>query len=121
MCRRVLQLGDCEVFAATLSAAVGDRGQVFRYGGEEFAVVCPGADVGAAVAAAEEARHAVAHEARVRKRDDGQELGITCSIGVATHDGGTFDSVASLVKAADDGLYSAKHAGRNCVRAYASG
>ena len=51
-----------KVFAATLSAAVGDRGQVFRYGGEEFAVVCPGADVGAAVAAAEEARHAVAHE-----------------------------------------------------------
>ena len=107
-----------KVFSATLSAAVGDRGQVFRYGGEEFAAVCPDTDIGAAFVAAEEVRHAVASEARVRKRDYDQQLGITCSIGVATHDGGAFDSVASLVKSADDGLYAAKHAGRNCVRAH---
>ena len=54
----------------------------------------------------------------MRKRDYDQQLGITCSIGVATHDGGAFDSVASLVKSVDDGLYAAKHAGRNCVRAH---
>ena len=109
-----------KVLTATLRAAVGDRGKVFRYGGEEFAVVCPGVDVGAALVAAEEARHAVANESRVRKRDHDQELSITCSIGVATHGGSAFDSAASLVKAADEGLYAAKDAGRNCVRAHSS-
>ena len=104
-----------KVFAATLSEAVGEQGKVFRYGGEEFAVVCPGADAAAAATAAEDARHAVAHEARVRKRDHDQELRITCSIGVSTHDGDTFESVESLIKAADQGVYAAKSAGRNQV------
>ena len=104
-----------KVFAATLSEAVGEQGKVFRYGGEEFAVVCPGADAAAAATAAEDARHAVAHEARVRKRDHDQELRITCSIGVSTHDGDTFESVESLIKAADQGVYAAKSAGRNRV------
>ena len=94
-----------KVFAATLREAVGARGKVFRYGGEEFAVVCPGADA----------------EARVRKRDYDQELRITCSIGVATHDGDTFKSVESLTSAADQGVYIAKSAGRDCVRAYLPG
>ena len=107
-----------KVFAATLSEAVGERGKVFRYGGEEFAVVCPGADAEAAAIAAEDARHAVAHEARVRKRDYDQELRITCSIGVATHEGDTFNSVESLTGAADQGVYIAKSAGRDCVRAH---
>lgn len=109
---RVLQ-----VFAITLRDVVGDRGKVFRYGGEEFAIVCPGADDVAAAMAAESARDAVEHEARVSKRGGGEELSITCSIGTATHDGGTFDSAESLIKAADESLYLAKSAGRNCVRA----
>ena len=110
-----------KVFAATLKEAVGDRGEVFRYGGEEFTIVCPGTDVAAAAIVAEDARHAVADGARVRKRDCDQELCITCSVGVATHDGGTFDSVESLIKASDRGVYAAKSAGRNCVRAHAPG
>ena len=105
-----------KVFAATLSEAVGHRGKVFRYGGEEFVIVCRGTDATAAAVIAEDARHAVEHEARVRKRDCDQELRITCSIGVSTHDGGTFDSVEALITAADQGVYAAKSAGRNCVR-----
>ena len=107
-----------KVFAATLREAVGARGKVFRYGGEEFAVVCPSVAAAAAAIAAEDARHAVAHETRVRKRYYDQELRITCSIGVATHDGDTFQSVESLINAADQGVYIAKSAGRDCVRAY---
>ena len=45
-----------KVFAATLTEAVGDRGKVFRYGGEEFTIVCPGADVAAAAMVAEAGR-----------------------------------------------------------------
>ena len=52
------------------------------------------------------------------KRDCSEELSITCSIGIATHDGVTFDSAESLIKAADESLYLAKSAGRNCVRAH---
>ena len=109
------------MLAATLSDAVSGRGTVFRYGGEEFAIVCPGADAAAAAMVAEDARHAVAHDTRVRKRDCDHELSLTCSIGVATHDGRAFGSFESLVKAADDSLYAAKHAGRNCVRTSAPG
>ena len=64
---------------------------------------------------AEAARLAIEHDACVLA-NDGQELKITCSIGVATHTGGTFDCVAQLLKAADRGVYAAKAAGRNCVR-----
>ena len=107
------------VFAETLRTAVGDLGRVFRYGGEEFAVVCPATDRGAAARVAEQARHSIESDARVRVRDtDGQELRITCSVGVATHDRDTFDTACSLVKAADQGLYAAKSAGRNCLRVY---
>ena len=107
-----------KVFAATLRNVVGDRGKVFRYGGEEFAIVCPGADVVAAAMDAESARDTVEREALVSKRDCSEELSITCSIGIATHDGVTFDSTESLIKAADESLYLAKSAGRNCVRAH---
>lgn len=105
-------------FARTLQEAVGDRGEVFRYGGEEFAVVCPAADRKAAATIAEEARQAVEGKARVED-DEGQELSITCSIGVATHDGTHFASAEQLVKAADQGVYAAKAAGRNAVRIFA--
>ena len=104
------------VFGSTLREAVGDRGKVFRYGGEEFAVVCPGLDATAAAVTAEDARLAVEEKARVRERGSDEELKITCSIGVATHAGGTFDSLEAWVKAADQGVYAAKSAGRNCVR-----
>ena len=104
------------VCAETLQTAVAEHGQVFRYGGEEFAIVCPGVDDAAAAQLAERTRRAVEEHARVHA-DDGQELGITCSLGIATHRGDTFDGVGQLVKAADQGLYAAKAAGRNCVRA----
>jgi diguanylate cyclase (GGDEF)-like protein len=40
---------------------------------------------------------------------------VTISIGVATLQAHTFDNVASLLKAADDALYQAKHQGRNRI------
>jgi diguanylate cyclase (GGDEF)-like protein len=50
-----------------------------------------------------------------------EPLGITFSAGLATHDLATpFDSPADLIRAADTSLYTAKSAGRNCVRVYQS-
>ncbi len=102
-------------FAATLQTAVGGLGNVFRVGGEEFAVLCPALSVHQASHLATRLVRVVADQARV-SNERGEKLRITCSIGYATHDGTTFDRRDQLLKAADRGLYAAKSAGRNCAR-----
>ncbi|MGA2031728.1 MAG: GGDEF domain-containing protein [Thermoguttaceae bacterium] len=73
-----------------------------RYGGEEFVVVMPQTELDGASILAERLRAHVE-----------QKLDITVSAGVAmSHDGDTQDS---LIARADDALYTAKTAGRNCV------
>jgi diguanylate cyclase (GGDEF)-like protein len=46
-------------------------------------------------------------------------LSVTVSIGVASYTGSYFARVDQLIKAADQGVYAAKAAGRNCVRIFA--
>jgi two-component system, cell cycle response regulator len=46
--------------------------------------------------------------------DGTQEVQLTCSAGVASLEG-ELDSMEKLVHLADDNLYRAKNAGRNCV------
>jgi diguanylate cyclase (GGDEF)-like protein len=105
-------------FAHTLKDAVGEAGTVYRYGGEEFAIVCKATDRKSAAKLAEHVRICVQDKARITN-ESGEELGITASIGVAAHEGSTFPSAELLVKAADQGVYAAKKAGRNCVRVFA--
>lgn len=105
-------------FAQTLEVAVGDNGRVFRYGGEEYAVVSPATDRVAAARLAEHVRKTVEGDCKITK-DDGAVLGVTCSIGVACHESNTFSSADILIKASDKGVYAAKEGGRNCVRVFA--
>ncbi len=77
-------------------------------------------DSQAAAQIAEQTRRAVEDQARVYD-DDGRQRSITCSIGVATHTGDTFDRCPLWVRAADQGVYAAKAAGRNCVRIWSPG
>jgi diguanylate cyclase len=81
----------------------------YRLGGEEFAAVLPGLDVAAAMALAEDIRHAIAHF-------DWSSLAIglevTASIGVVGSDG---RSAPEMFADADRRLYEAKAAGRNSV------
>ncbi len=104
-------------FAQTLKEAVGVAGTVYRYGGEEFAVLCPGVTRRVAAELAERTRHQVAATCNVPS-DTGAKLGVTCSLGVACHDGTTFSRSEVLMKAADRAVYAAKDAGRNRVRVF---
>jgi diguanylate cyclase (GGDEF)-like protein len=101
--------------AARVRQHVRDTDLVARYGGEEFAVVMPGIDLEAAVAAAERLRQAVL--TLPEPREAGAQRGITVSIGVATtvpHQRGAWNQ---LVESADEALYRAKRGGRNRVHA----
>jgi diguanylate cyclase (GGDEF)-like protein len=86
--------------------------QVFRFGGEEFFVLCPSATAAMAVTAAERFRRTV--EALTIERDE-LTLHLTISLGVAERLP-EMECADDLLKAADDALYDAKHAGRNTVR-----
>lgn len=90
---------------------------VARYGGEELAIILPGADARAAKVVSERARRSV-ENLRIYHGEliDGA---ITVSIGVATalaRDGGSAEMPQALLSAADRALYTAKAAGRNCCK-----
>jgi diguanylate cyclase (GGDEF)-like protein len=87
--------------------------KVFRYGGEEFVICMPGLSQESALGFAERMRQGLA-ESPVTQ--DGQEIRVTASFGIATLDAGI--SVEECLDRADKALYAAKSAGRNCTRAW---
>jgi diguanylate cyclase (GGDEF)-like protein len=98
--------------AQRVHAAVRDSDLVFRYGGEEIAVLleCNAAD---ALRIAEKIREAV--KSRGRRAGDEGYPPVTISIGVATSELAKTD-LKELMAAADEALYAAKDEGRDCVR-----
>jgi len=94
--------------AATISAAKREGDQVFRYGGEEFALICTETPAGA-VALAERIRTAVANTHHPEL-----ERAVTISIGVATRPARSITFRDLLIRA-DAALYEAKMRGRNRV------
>lgn len=85
-----------------------------RYGGEEFMVIMPSAHPQEAFRRADQWRKIFASTHITNK---GQVLSATLSAGVATFpDHGTTDD--DIWRAADNALYKAKSAGRNCVVVY---
>lgn len=98
--------------AKTLKASCRTYDVLCRYGGEEFIVLCPNVDLDSAPSIAERMR--VAIESNTVETINGLRLSVTISIGVAASNSYVRDAV-SLLKAADEALYAAKNAGRNCV------
>jgi diguanylate cyclase (GGDEF)-like protein len=88
-----------------------------RWGGEEFAVLAPGIDHEGVVALAERARNSLAEEP-IRVGDVYIDLTLSVGAALATDGRRTPDA---LVQAADEALYEAKDAGRNCVRIRVAG
>jgi len=98
------------VVAERLRGVIRTMDLLGRYGGEEFALVLPETDEGAAPLA-ERLREAI--QATPISTCEG-EIAITISVGVAIMDTDDAD-LAALLNRADGALYEAKHAGRNCV------
>ena len=103
--------------ADALKAACRDTDAVFRYGGDEFTILLPGADQAGALAVAEKVRAAVTGAGRRRGPD---ALLLTCSIGVAAFPEDATDA-PSLLFAADRAAYLSKHTGRDLVSTAAQG
>jgi diguanylate cyclase (GGDEF)-like protein/PAS domain S-box-containing protein len=85
-----------------------------RIGGEEFAVLLPSAGLEEARAVAERLRQAVAAEPVLV---DGRSICYTVSGGVAMMDA-SVQSLAELMKRADQALYAAKGAGRDRIECH---
>jgi len=83
-----------------------------RIGGEEFAALLADISPENALAVAERLREAVD---KFEFRNGSERLRLSVSVGVAITTGGERD-LGDLMKQADHALYSAKSAGRNCVR-----
>jgi diguanylate cyclase (GGDEF)-like protein len=98
--------------AKRIASAVRDSDCLARWGGEEFAILVHDLDQDGIIALAERARRAlVDHPIKV----DGAEFPLTLSVGATLAIDGVTTADA-LVDAADQALYAAKRAGRNCVR-----
>ncbi len=82
-----------------------------RLGGEEFAILLPGANEAEATTVAERIRRAVSSSAL--EIESGASVGFTVSQGVAQANG--VASIDALLEQADRRLYAAKSAGRNRV------
>ena len=113
-------VGDQVIHAAGAALRHSLRAEdvVARIGGDEFAVLLPGADRDRAEATAERLVHAVATEARVE--DMGGGHGVTASVGVAMLTG-QFSTADDALMAADLAMYDAKHAGRRRTSFYEDG
>lgn len=96
--------------ANVLRGIVRREDTVCRLGGEEFLVICPGANLEQAAATAERMRRAVAHHVI----GYGYGRPVTISAGVAQREEGA-DTVDDLLRVADRRVYVAKAAGRDQV------
>jgi two-component system cell cycle response regulator len=99
-------------FAGRLQASVRGIDLACRYGGEEFVVVMPDADLSVARAVGERLRRNISAEPFPVSKG-AKKLDVTISVGIAMRRDG--DGADTILKRADEALYQAKRDGRNRV------
>jgi diguanylate cyclase (GGDEF)-like protein len=107
-------MGDAVLQTVTdrIASVLREEDCLARWGGEEFAVLAPDIDREGVLALAERSREALAREP-IEVGDVSIDLTLSVGAALATGDRRSPDT---LVHAADQALYQAKGAGRNCVR-----
>ena len=102
-----------KLVAQALKNSVSPPHLAARVGGEEFAILAPGADIKTAHALAERIRNTIA-ASRIRRKDSAEPIGqITLSLGVADMRRG--EGAEAWFERADRALYVSKASGRNRV------
>ncbi|MGL6291035.1 MAG: diguanylate cyclase [Silanimonas sp.] len=102
------------VLAERLRDGLRPLDRVGRFGGEEFVLLLPDLEVGAAAAIVERLRDAMASAPIALPS---ATIAVTISAGLVHSPPGAAHSLEALLKEADRRLYSAKHSGRNRVAA----
>ena len=98
-------------FATVLMEQVRVYDTVARTGGEEFIVVCPGTDAYGARALANRLQLVISGACAGALPEGWNQ---TASIGIAVYPASA-TSIDALLRKADEALYEAKRAGRNCI------
>jgi diguanylate cyclase (GGDEF)-like protein len=118
------QTGDAVLIelARRFRDAIGKNGVVCRYGGEEFGILLPRVGLDKATRVAELIREAIDRSPIDLRQHESplESLHVTISLGVSALEAGLAQHATTpeqVTQAADQGVYAAKHAGRNCVRA----
>ena len=108
------QVGDLVLLEAAnrVRSSVRPYDIVGRYGGEELLIILPGCDEDGAVNFAERIRLAICD--RAVETDEGP-VSVSLSLGVAVVDGPIKADPDEVISRADNALYKAKDAGRNCA------
>lgn len=100
-----------ETFAGLLREAAAEHHVAGRIGGEEFAIILPGTNLAAARLFAEGARSAFG-----TLPIDGLSVDHRCSASFGVAELAADEGFSDLLRRADEALYTAKNAGRDCVR-----
>lgn len=103
-------------FAGLLRKTVGPQDIIGRLGGEEFAIVMPETTLARGRATSLRLGSAVRNTPCPSEPD---AIAYTVSIGMAQRE--PTETVENLMRRADQALYDAKHAGRNCVSLHRAG
>ncbi len=111
------QQGDCvlQALADQMKTQLRDYDIAARFGGEEFALVLPETELAKALQVAERLREAAT---QVRCPDEGTEMALTISLGVAAFPMPKIRTIDDLIREADRALYRAKEKGRNRVETF---
>ena len=97
-----------------LAASAGERGKVYRFGGDAMMLLLPGLAKEPAFLLAEEARKGFDRTHEVATADGKETLALTVSVGLAAYpDDGAKD--VDVVRKANEAVYRAKVSGRNKV------
>lgn len=108
------QVGDLllQEVAKTLSRACRLYDFIGRYGGEEFVVCLPGANLEETFKTAERMRAALENQ-KIRIPENGHVIRITASFGISAVENDPHMDMDTMINYADYALYQAKNQGRN--------
>lgn len=101
----------------SLRAVVRQEDTVCRWGGEEFMVICPNLALSEGIQMAQRLRKTIAS---TPTNIEGKPTQITVSLGISEWRMG-LQNYEQLLTEADQALYAAKRAGRNCLAVFAHG